>query len=238
MTVAAAVLFITLAASCRQVTKPQKSREPQLRATVVTIQTKAEPGGRMVVTTLTIAGDLARASDEVDRWRLFDVSKRTVTFVDEVARTFRVEREADLIARRAEIQREPLPHDTRPAQIVRTSESLPVLGIPTAHIVIRSGSYLRELRVGPHPAIPSSLFALMVAADLPRSPLAAMTRKVDEFLLAVRGFPLAEHAELPVAEGKMTLDRTVVRVDTKSVAKSYLAVPRGFKELPAELAEE
>ena len=52
-------------------------------------------------------------------------------------------------------------------------------------------------------------------------------------LFELRGFPLAEHAELPYLDRKLAVDRSVLKVETKNVPKAFLAIPPGYRELPS-----
>src|SRR5438093_12571440 len=49
------------------------AQEPQIRATVITIQTTLQPGNRSVLHDVVINDKRARSGDEVDAWRLFDL---------------------------------------------------------------------------------------------------------------------------------------------------------------------
>ena len=84
--------LILLCAAC----KPQKAvtskpNAPQIAATVVTIETTIEPSNKKLTHSLVIAGDHARAGDELDVWRLFDLKQKSVTYVDEIAKSYRTE---------------------------------------------------------------------------------------------------------------------------------------------------
>ena len=63
-----------------------------MRATVVTIRTTLQPANKNFTHSLMIANNLARSGDEVDAWRLFDLKKKQVTFVDDIAKTYRARR--------------------------------------------------------------------------------------------------------------------------------------------------
>src|SRR5207253_2419602 len=46
---------------------------PQVRATVITIETKIQPDNKTFSHTIVISGDKARSLDEIDHWRLIDL---------------------------------------------------------------------------------------------------------------------------------------------------------------------
>ena len=56
-------------------------------------------------------------------------------------------------------------------------------------------------------------------------------REVDAALFDIKGFPLAEHAELPYDNEKMVLDRTVVKVEQKNLPLSFLRVGAGYRDV-------
>ena len=105
-----------------------------------------------------------------------------------------------------------------------------------AQTIIRAGAYVRELWIGSHPAIPPGLFSMIVASDPGQSELAPVMRNVDAALLGVRGFPLAEHAELPYLNEKLAIDNSVVAIQTKNVPEAFLEVPPRYAELPSLFA--
>jgi hypothetical protein len=178
-----------------------------------------------------IAGDRARSSDELDRWRLFDLAKGEVTFVDDIAKTYRRASLKALVADRKAADAEPLPDTLPRAQFTVTNEARTLLGIETKESVVRMGAYQRQLWIGTHPLIPQGLFAMMEASQLGTRSAAGVMREVDEALFDVKGFPLAEHAELPYDNEKMVLDRTVVKVEQKMVPQALLSVGARYRDV-------
>lgn len=229
--IAAAVLLILVA--CKpQPTRPAPSpAEPQVKATVVTITTVLQPAARTFTHTLVIAGDRARSGDELDRWRLFDLGKNEVTFVDDVAKTYRRAWLKSLLDDRRDADAQPLPDTLPRAQFTVTQDKRTFLGIEAKQSVVQLGAYRRQLWIGTHPLIPQGLFAMMEASRPASAPAAGVMRAVDAALFDVRGFPLAEHAELPYDKEKMILDRTVVKVEQKNVPQSFLTIGSGYRDL-------
>src|SRR5207253_9052546 len=78
------------------------------------------------------------------------------------------------------------------------------------------------------------LFPMMLASEMPSTYAAGMMRNVEETLLAVRGFPLRDHIELPVGDKKYVIDRAVVRIEQKNVDSSLLNVARGYEQVPTK----
>jgi hypothetical protein len=231
----AALLAALLIASCKPATKPPLAPPPpsgpQVKATVVTITTVLQPGARTLTHTIVIAGNRARSSDELDHWRLFDLAKGEVTFVDDIAKTYRRASLETLIADRKAADAEPMPDALPRAQFTATNEVRTFLGIEAKESVVRMGAYQRQLWIGAHPLIPQGLFAMMEASRPETTSVSGVMREVDDALFDVKGFPLAEHAELPYDNSRMVLDRTVVKVEQRNVAQSTLSVGPGYRDL-------
>jgi len=205
---------------------------PTVRATVVTIRTTMKPEARTQTRTLVIAGDKARDTGEHDVWRLFDTKANTVTFVDEIAKTVRTEPLKTIIAQRRTIMTNGLPSHYPRVRLERPGTKRPMQGVTAELMVIESGAYKRELWLGEHPAIPRGLFAMMYASDPPTLPLAPMVRAVDEALIETRGFPLADHAEVPVSKDTLIVDRMVVGIAVRNVPQSLVTIPKGYRVIP------
>jgi hypothetical protein len=198
---------------------------------VITIQTVAGPGKRTTTHTIVVANGRARATNELDSWRLFDLAKNNVTYVDDLARTWRTEPlESAFAARRAALDAPP--PDNQPRATFETTAAKKVLqGVQAVQSVEKLGGYRRELWIGNHPLIPPTLFAAMQAARPAATPFAPLGQTADEALMNVRGFPLAEHAELPLDKAKYVVDSTVTKIEQREVPQSLLSVPVGYQEL-------
>ena len=217
--------------SCKPAPIPAPEQVPKIRATVVTIRTTLQPQRKSFTHSLVIANGLARSGDEVDQWRLFDLQKKQVTFVDDLARTYRKVPLATLVASRRAQLAEPLQAAMPHAEIVATGGTRVLLGVAASEQLIRLGLYERRLWIAKHPSLPDDLFA-MTQASLPASPpLAGVTRAADEALMAVQGFPLADHAELPFGNERLVVDRLVVKIEQRDVPVSWLSIPAGFQSL-------
>ncbi len=229
----AALLAALLLASCQAPSKPPPPPPsgPQIKATVLTITTVQQPGAHTLTHTLVIAGSRARSSDELDHWRLFDLAKGEVLFVDDVAKTYRRASLESLVSDRRDADSKPLPDSVPRAQFTVTDETRTLLGVEARQSVVRMGAYQRQLWIAEHPLIPQGLFAIMEASRPETTPLAGVMREVDDALFDVKGFPLAEHAELPFDNEKWTLDRTVAKVEQQNVPKSLLRIAAGYRDV-------
>jgi hypothetical protein len=205
--------------------------EPKTRATIVTIRTTVQPANRSFVHSLVIAGNRARSGDEVDSWRLIDLDRHQVTYVNDVERTYRTESFAALYRRRHGAMEQPLADEIPIAQFAMTGAKRTIEGIETSQAVVRSGAYVRELWIGSHPQIPPQLFAIMTASSRITSPIAPMMREVDAALTTVRGFPLIDHSELPFGDRKLVVEHAVVKVEQRDIPASWLNVKSGYKDL-------
>ncbi len=208
-----------------------KTGEPQIRATVVTVQTTLQPEGRTITHRIVIAGDKVRSMDELDKWRIIDLKQNNVTFVDTIAKTYRTESIQSLVIERRRALAKPLPDTVPAAEFIATSAERVIHNLPAKQSVIRAGAYQRELWFASHPALPANLFAALYATEPLTSPLAPMMKNVDEALFAMRGFPLADRAELPYGKSKMIVDRNVIKVETREVGQSTLKVPRDYRDV-------
>jgi hypothetical protein len=210
---------------------PIPSNEPAVRATVVTIQTTIQPANKTYTHTLFIANNRARSGDEVDEWRLFDFAQKSVTFVDDLAKTYRSESFAGVAARHRSAVARDLPDGIPRAQFVVTGAEKTMQGVSAKESIIRLGAYQRSLWVASHPLIPEGLFAMLQASEPVSSPLAGVMRSAEEAMLEVKGFPIADHAELPYDNQKMVVDNTVVKIEQREVPASWLNVRSDYRDL-------
>ena len=195
---------------------------PKIRATVVTIETKLQPQNKSYTHSVVIAGSRARSSDDVDSWRLFDLQKKQVTFVDDIGKTARDVPLAELIAARHKELAQPPAMPLPRAEFLATGAKRVLLGVEASEHLVRRGGYQRHLWIAKHPALPNDLFAMMQASTPRTSPLAGVSRAADEALMNVQGFPLLDHAEMPYGNKKMVVERTVVKIEQKDVPASWL----------------
>ncbi len=232
-----AAVILLLSVACEPVA-PQLIRKagppapggPQVQATVVTIRTTLQPENKTTNSTIVIGDDFARQAEEIGRWRLFDFKRDRVAFVDDIAKTYRYESLKSLEQRHANAAFQPMADDTPRAEYLVTGATRPILGIQASQAIVKLGGYQRELWFAEHPAIPSDLFALIQASELP-GPAAPMVRKSNEGLLAMRGFPLVDHAEVPYGKDRIVVDRAVVSIAKRNVPEALLVIPKKYREI-------
>lgn len=236
------IVAIALAIGCQKPkpAAPKQATERQVRATVVTIRTTLQGVGQApspVEHSLLISGNRARSGDEVDAWRLFDLKKEEVTFVDDIARTYRTAKLDALTKEHRAAFARPAPPELPVAQWSASGAKKTVAGHESTQAIVRMGAYQRELWIAEKSPIPSKLFAFMRASEPAASPVAGVTRAVDEALLSLRGFPMSDHAELPFGEKKLVVDRLVTKIEQKNVAASSFDVPAGYQQLYPERSD-
>jgi len=218
-------LLVVVCGSCKpSPPAPAGQSGPKIRATVVTIQTTLQPQNKSFTHSIVIANGLARSSDEADSWRLFDLQKKQVTFVDDAAGTARDVPLAALLAARRQELAQPLPMPVPRAALVATGAKRVLAGVEASENVIRLGGYQRQLWIARHPSLPTDLFAMIEASTPRTSPFAGVARDVEAALMSVQGFPLLDHAEVAFGNKKMVVERSVVSIAVKDVPASWLQV--------------
>jgi hypothetical protein len=226
-----AILLLAAACKPQAIIPIRRARGvPQVQATVVTIRTTLQPANRTTTTAIVITDDHARATEEIGTWRLFDLKGDRVAFVDDFARTYRYESLKSLVQRNDAAMDEPVSEKLPRAEYILTGAHQQILGLTAREAVVKLGAYQRVIWFAKHPLIPDHLFLLMEASETP-GPAAPIAKEVDDGLLAIRAFPLLDHAELPYAKTKIVIDRAVVSVDRHKVARSLLQIPEDYEEL-------
>lgn len=229
------ILAVAVCISCKQ-QAPSKpgapaSAVPQVQATVVTIRTTVEPAKKTYTHSLIITGDRARHTGELDAWRFYDTKADTITYVDDVKKTIRVEPLQDAQRRRRTALAATLPPHYPRLRLAATATKKPLHGTTATRNVIEGNGYRRELWLAEHPAIPDGLFGMMQASERTTSPLAPMMRAVDEALMATRGFPLVDRSEITYGDQKMVVERAVVSIQKRNVPAAAVALPKGYEDL-------
>ncbi|HEX6176914.1 MAG TPA: hypothetical protein VF057_01040 [Thermoanaerobaculia bacterium] len=236
--VAALILLGACSPRAQQQANPQspvgartRQNRPSTQATVVTIRTTLQPANRTTTHTVVIAGSKARSTDEAEMWRLYDLRERTVTFVNDIEKTWRREPIATVLAKRRAALRRPVDRELPTAEYQTTGTQRSILGIPSRQSLVKLGGYRRELWFATHPAIPDELFSMMHASAEATTRLGAIVARADEELIAARGFPLLDRAEMPYGKDRMIVERHVVAIETKAVPADVLAVPDDYREV-------
>lgn len=228
-----AIALALVFAACKESSAPagKAAAGPQVRATVVTVRTTAEPEKRVYLHAIVVAGDRVRITNEHDQWRLFDVKQNSVTFVDDIARTVRTDSMQTLVRARRAATAKALPDQYPRVDLKPTGERRIVQGVSAEQNILQAGAWRRELWMAEHPALPPGLFAMMIASESLTTPLAPMMRRADAALLDARGYPLVDSSEVAFGNQKMKVERTVVKIEEKDVAAALVTLPNGYRDL-------
>ena len=202
------VFLCAMAVACQEARIVEKrvvnAVKPQTSATVITLQTSLRPQNKTFRHSIIIANGQARSSDEVDRWRLFDLAQNRVTYVDDLSKTYYTMKVEDA----AEVGGAP--------QVIATGAKKPILGVEATQYVIRVGGFQRELWMGSPQEVPQNLFGM-----------------IDSNFAKIPGFPLVDHAELPYGRAKMVVDRSVLKIEQRNVSQESISIPSDYKEVTA-----
>ncbi|HXI12509.1 MAG TPA: hypothetical protein VNM92_07670 [Thermoanaerobaculia bacterium] len=203
---------------------------PQVEATLITVRTVTLPGVREFSHQTVVAEGKVRMSDEVDRWRLFDLEQDTVTWVDDVAKTYRTHR-GDALRREATATAESsLPHGLREAEWFRTGAQRNIAGVNAQQYVIKIGAYNRQLWVGSLPRVPGKFLSLAFASDMNKGPYRGLMRKAMPAMIALEGFIMFDRSDMQVGRDSLSIERTVTKVEQGRVSRAWLAIPSGYRD--------
>lgn len=235
------LLLLVLAASAcsAERTKPPAGVRQSARrvpATVLTVRTTVVPGERAYLHKVIVAGTKARLGNEVDRWRLFDLEQRTVTTVDQVARTVRTEAWMDLLRERRRLLATPMPPHVPLARLERGTERQVIAGIAATPRRVVIGGYLREIWFSEEPTAADRLFPLIVATDPIGQPYAGVMRIAFPVLVAETGFPLLDRSTMRFDGEESVVEKRVIRIEQTTVPAVWVEVPPSFEDLTPQPA--
>jgi hypothetical protein len=169
-------------------------------ATVITIRTNLQPQNRTITHSIVIANNRARSDNELDRWRLFNLDDNTITYVDDLAKTYYT----------VPANGAPPP----PAALIATGAKRVLQGVPSSQYLIRVGAYQRELWIGAPASVPEQLFGMMNAdfAQIRGFPL------IDHAELPYgRSRMVVDNAVVKIEQKNVPLSLLNVRSEYKSV---------------------
>ncbi|MHB0971356.1 MAG: hypothetical protein ACYC7A_18760 [Thermoanaerobaculia bacterium] len=239
--VGALLLLALVVAACRSET-PREPAGPRpaarrIPATVFTIQTTIVPGDRAYLHKVIVAGTTARIGNEVDRWRLFDIGARTVTTVDQIARTYRTQPWADLLRERRRLLATPMPPHVPLARLERGTESQVVAGVRTGQRRVVIGDYLREIWFSEEPTAADRLYPLIAVTDPIGQQYAGVMRNAFPQLIAENGFPMLDRSIMRFDGDESVVEKRVIRIEQTTVPAVWLELPPAFKDLTPEMRQ-
>ena len=229
-----AILFLAGACS-RQNTQPSSGRGtkasgPRVRAKVLTYHVEVPSRKLAARMKIAIHGDLARSGEEIDRWRLINTRQQTVTFVDTIGKTWRVEPFQTLVAQRRALMQKPMTSNVPQAALKRTGKTAEYGGVRTEEYLIQLGGYRRSLAIGSISGVPANLFPLFVASESMEDERAGVMAGVFPQLLSFKGFPVHDRSELPYGKGMLIIDKRLLSVTDEEVPAAWFEIPKEFEQ--------
>lgn len=203
----------------------------RVQARVLSIRTnlRGKPQGFRHL--IVYANNRVRIGNEVDPWRLFDLTARTVTFVDDSARTYRTDSLSSVVRKHRQLLSTPLPGLIKPADVEILSQPESWNNIPIRRYRIRSGGYRRELWMSVTPIIPEPFWILYLATEPVEGPYAGILQKAHGLLLQTTGFPVVDRSDMEYDGRAFTVEKVLENVNDRAVPASWLEVPAGYKNL-------
>lgn len=235
MRIAAIAAAMLLLAGCDGARRsgPEEPRPGARRipATVLTVRTTVVPGDTAYIHKVVIAGTKARLGNELDRWRLFDLEAKTVTAVDAIAKTYRTEPFAKLLAERRRLLATPLPPSVPVARYERPEGEQVIAGIAAAPHAITMGGYRREIWISTQPTPADALFPMILATEPIGQPYAGVMRQAFAALVGQNGYPLLDRSEMRWDDKESIIEKRVVKIEQTTVPAAWLEIPPAFKDV-------
>lgn len=214
---------------------PQQKRPaeavPMIEADVLTMRTVTSPQKRERLGNIVVAEGKVRYADELDTWRLLDLEKNSVTFVDVVGESYRTVPLEVLAAEKRSKSAMPLPSFIKTATITSTGSSEKINGVEAVEWVVSMGEYRRELWLSAQPLIHPRFLALSVGSEELGGNYAAAMAPVHIKMMAMEGFPLRELITFPSGNTTMTLERRLEKRGKQRVPRALIEIPARFKDL-------
>jgi hypothetical protein len=225
-----ALLLLASLAGCKQPLRKTTAAAPRnmLQARVFTVQTTIEPGEKKFNTEVVVVGSKVRLTDELDRWRLFDLEKNEVVMVDELAKNYRPRTFASLVAEKRAMLRIPTPA-TVPQMTARNSgRTQQIAGVEGREWVIEFGGYRRELWLSTTPLVGERFWPLFIGSEPLGGSHPARGAAVHLQLMNEHGFPLLDEIEVRYGTTDMRTRRVLIKSEQKPVPAALLEIPRDF----------
>ena len=195
------------------------------------IHTNLQPENKAFLHLIAIAGGKARIGNEVDEWRLLDLDSNSVTFVDDIARTYRTRSFAALMREKRAALSRPLPELVPRAEFIATEERRSFGPFAARLFLIRLGDYQRSLWMSTALDVSSRLFPLMVASDPVTTAYAPSMSQVFEELTRLGGFPIIDRGDMMWAGEPHIVEKKLIRIEQRNVPASWLEIPADYRNL-------
>lgn len=225
-------LFVAAVAvfACREKpAAPAVRKLPQIEATIVTVRTNVSESEKATIHKVVAADGKARIGNELDHWRLFDFTNRTVTRVDEVERSYRTESFDDLFAARRKATARPVPQGVPRARFEVSNEVRTIAGLTAQRHSVRLGEYRRDLWISREPLIDPMLFAIASASEAMEAEYGGVMRDVYPRIVALRGFPLIDRSEIAAGKQTVIAERIVEKIERGPIPAAWLQIPTAYE---------
>ncbi|MEO8218024.1 MAG: hypothetical protein ABI718_13165 [Acidobacteriota bacterium] len=232
--VAGAILLmfslVLVLSSCNESAPPPPSPVvPRVAATLLTVRTII-PGEKGLIHLVIVSDSKVRFGNESGRWRLLDLRKRSVTFVDETAKTYVSRSLNDLIREKEESFERDMPDSIPTARITET-ERRTIAGRDCRNYQVTMGKYVRDICLSVNSVVGDGFFPLYVASEQNDNPYAGAMRAVFRKLITLEGFPVLDRGELASGQAPLLIEKVLVKSETKQVPVEWVTVPAGFRNL-------
>lgn len=207
------------------------SRGPRVQAKVLSIRTNMSGKPHGFRHLIVHANHRVRIGNEVGSWRLFDLTARTVTTVDEVTRTYRTDSLSTIVRKHRQVLATPIPDLIKPAAVEILPEPTSWNSIPIQRYRIRLGGYRRELWMSTTPILPEPFWVLYLATEPLEGPYAGILQKANGLLLQSTGFPVVDRSDMEYDGKMLVIEKVLEKVDHRAVPASWLEIPRGYQNL-------
>jgi hypothetical protein len=214
---------------------PPATAGPSVPAKVLIVRESSHPPTRAFLHKILVAGPKVRLGSEKDQWRLFDVQQRTVTWVDDIAGTYRTIGLDELVRSRERQLREPIPAaGVRPVAVEETGEAVEIAGIRARRIAMELGGYRRDVWISEEPLVSPVFLKMLVASEPISEQWAGVIRDAQLELMAREGFPIWDRSRLAWEGGELLFQRKLVKVEMREVPAQWVAIPAGYRDVNAQ----
>lgn len=231
-----AVALAAIVSGCRDApadapsTAPRRTG-PTVEAKVLTIRESSHPPTRAFLSPIVVWGSKVRIGADLDHWRLFDLEAETVTWVDDIAGTYRTVRVADLVSRRQRQLRAAVPGGIPLLEGGPTGRAVEVEGIAAEQWLMKLGGYEREVWLTKEPLAGEGFFRMWLVSEPINEAYAGVLRNVEGALMRQDGFPVYERSTFVWDGGEMVSRRRLVSIATRQVSASLFEIPADYRDV-------
>jgi hypothetical protein len=203
----------------------------RIRATALVIRTNVLPERKGFIHLVVMANGKARIGNELDRWRLIDFQNNSVTFVDDITRTYRTESFPSLLRQKRSVIRRDLPEFVPAAEFFETDLERTFGSYPARLYAVRMGGYQRNVWMSTALDVPAQLFPLIIASEPLTTPYSPAMEDAFEGLLKLRGFPVIDRSDMVYRGEPRVIEKKLERVEQRNVPLSWFQIPASYTDL-------